>query len=302
MSLKSSYSNLDLVARVDSSLQMRMKNYYYFMIDGFPKPFGYVHTSTISRVSWDEHWAIDAEHRFLTLNGGDTFAERTWRMEETSRPNLKVNSSSVFGRWCDELFPLYDDDGQHILDMDGAGVDAFGIVNYTCHLIAYVKTSEGTKYWVPRRAKTKLSHPNMLDNTVGGSLASGEKPVDYIYTRANITACGALSYSMTQTDDGRPGCQHQVQYLYEMEMLTGIVLTPNDGEAQDFQLNTLENVVCASRKSEFKLNCAMTWMAFLIRHGHVNAENESNFMEISARLHRRHDLFIVKWTDKRGMD
>ena len=34
-------------------------------------------------------------------------------------------------------------------------------------------------------------------------------------------------------------------------------------------------------------------MAYLIRHGVVNAENEPNFLEICSRLHRKHDLFII---------
>jgi len=183
-----------------------MANYYYFMIVGFAKPFGYVHASTVAKVNWGENWTVDEDRKFMTFNGGNTFEERNRRMEQTLQSNPKVDDASAFGRWCDELFPVYDAEGQHIFDIDGAGVDAFGIVNFACHLIACTKTSEGTRYWVPRRAKTKLSYPNMLDNTVGGSLASGEKPFDCIireceeeaslpaqYTRANITACGSLS-------------------------------------------------------------------------------------------------------------
>ena len=43
-------------------------------------------------------------------------------------------------------------------------------------MIAYVNTKEeGRKFWVPRRSRTKMSYPGMLDNTVGGSLKLGEK-------------------------------------------------------------------------------------------------------------------------------
>jgi hypothetical protein len=35
-------------------------------------------------------------------------------------------------------------------------------------------------------------------------------------------------------------------------------------------------------------------MAFLIRHSHVNAENEPKLAEIEVRLHRKHDLFVVR--------
>jgi hypothetical protein len=76
-------------------------------------------------------------------------------------------------------------------------------------------------------------------------------------------------------------------------MSKDVVPVPNDGGAQEFNLMSLEEIITALRQGEFKLNCAMTWMAFLIRHGHVNAENEPRLMEIEARLHRKYDLFVV---------
>ena len=146
----------------------------------------------------------------------------------------------------------------------------------------------------------------MLDNTVGGSLRSGEKAIDCIvrevaeegaipeeYTREHVKACGTLSYQMDRTDDGREGCQHQVQYLYEMELPGDIVPRPNDGEVEEFILMSLDEVVAALRRGEFKLNYGMTWMSYLVRHGIINAENEKNLVEICARMNRKHDLFIV---------
>ena len=98
---------------------------------------------------------------------------------------------------------------------------------------------------------------------------------------------------MDRTDDGREGCQHQVQYLYEMELPVDIVPRPFDGEVDEFMLMSIDEVVGALRRGEFKLNCGMTWMSYLVRHGIVNAENEKNLVEICARMNRKHDLFIV---------
>ena len=98
---------------------------------------------------------------------------------------------------------------------------------------------------------------------------------------------------MSRTDDGKPGCQHQVQYLYEIKLGEEIIPKPFDGEVEEFTLMTLEEVQNALACGEFKLNCAMTWMAYFIRYGVVNAENEPNLVEVCSRLHRKHDLFIV---------
>ena len=88
-----------------------------------------------------------------------------------------------------------------------------------------------------------------------------------------------------------PGCQHQVQYLYEIELPTEIVPKPFDGEMEALTPKRIDGVPSALVHGEFKLSCAMTWMAYLIRHRVVNAEDEPNLVEICARLHRKHDLF-----------
>jgi hypothetical protein len=113
-----------------------MESYYYFLVDGFPKPFGYIHSSTVPNVAWGEHWTIDQDQRLAIFHGGDTFDERCRRMEATLRANPKR----------DELFPVYDADGEHVFNLDGVGVNTFSIINYAYHIIAYVATDEGLRY------------------------------------------------------------------------------------------------------------------------------------------------------------
>ena len=283
-----------------------MSEFYYFMIEGFAKPFGYEHSPFIQAMPWPRCWSLDHKQRFLTLHFAHDFKERSKLLNDTLRTEHKKGQVDALRHWSNELCPVYAADGEHVLEMDGCGVDLFGIINFAVHMLVYVQTKHGRRYWVPRRAKTKLSYPCMLDNTVGGSLSSGERPIDCIvresaeeaslpeeYVRANVKSCGTLAYQTSRTDDGRPGCQHQVQYLYEIELSEEIVPKPFDGEVEDFTLMALEEVQTALACGEFKLNCAMTWLAFLIRRGVVNAENEPNLVEICARLHRKHDLFVV---------
>ena len=281
-----------------------ISNFYYFKIQGYDAPFGYLHSSFVASMPWPSEWALNYDEKIVEMTSASSFDERTKIIESTLRQGL--GGAQALGKWCDERFPVVAADGERVMDMDGCGVDAFGVVNFGCHLLAYVKTEEGLKWWVPRRSMTKKTYPGMLDNTIGGSLSAGESPLDCIVREANeeaslpkeetrkrITSCGTLSYQMSQTDDGFPGCQHQVQYLYEMELMPDEILTSNDNEAEDFKLMSFSEVQARLAHGEFKLNCAMTWMACLIRHGIVNAENEPNLIEICARLHRKHDIFIV---------
>lgn len=105
--------------------------------------------------------------------------------------------------------------------------------------------------------------------------------------------CGTLSYTMDRTDDRREGCQHQVQYLYEMGLPKAIIPKRSDGEVEEFMLKSLDEVLHALRRRKFKLNCGMTWMAYLVRYRIMNAENEPHLVEICLRPHRKHDLSIV---------
>ncbi|KAK0624771.1 NUDIX hydrolase domain-like protein [Bombardia bombarda] len=310
------FTKLQLVERVDSwpyftkdpeAYRRHMLDYHYFLIEGYDRPFGYVHSHFISEVSWPEYWKIDAEKRFLTLTTGTDFDTRSRLVYETLRKNHESQSVPALRYWAKEEFPVYDTlTGELVLNMDGCGTDMFGIVSFSVHMTGWVMTAEGIKIWVPRRAKEKMSFPGMLDNTVGGSLAAGEKPIDGIvreceeeicldpeYTRANIRACGTNSFQLTVTDLLEPACQHQVQYLYEIELRQDVVPKIGDGEVGELNLLSLEEVVEAMRQGEFKLTCNMTYLAFFIRHGYITAENEPDFVQICSRLNRYHDLFIA---------
>ena len=83
------------------------------------------------------------------------------------------------------------------------------------------------------------------------------------------------------------------RYVYHIELTPDIVPTPSDGEVEKFELMTLEEVQAALKNGEFKANCAMTWISYLIWSGIINAENEPDFHRITTHLHRRLD-FPVK--------
>lgn len=282
-----------------------MLNYHYLLIKGYDKPFGYVHNRFIDQMEWPEYWEIDRVKRLLSLISAPDFRTRSQLMNETLLLNHESQKVPALARWSEEDFPLYSATGEHVLDMNGSGVDVLGIVNFSVHMIGWVTTAEGIKLWVPRRSR-RMSFPGMLDSTVGGSLPAGERPIDGIvreceeeicldpaYTRANIKSCGTNSFQLSVTDSQLPGCQHQVQYLYEMEFRQDVIPRIGDGEGGELTLMTIDEVLEAMRKGEFKLSCNMAYLAFLIRHGYINAENETDLPEICARLHRRHQLFIA---------
>jgi len=81
--------------------------------------------------------------------------------------------------------------------------------------------------------------------------------------------------------------------VYELGLPADMFPKPCDDEVEGFQLMTIEEIREALERREFRINIAATWMDYMIRHGHLHAENEKHYLEISSSLHRDLDLFIV---------
>lgn len=172
-------------------------------------------------------------------------------------------------------------------------------------MIGYVNTEGGLKIWVPRRAKNKQTYPGMLDNTAGGGIASGDKPFESIvreateeasfpkdYLLKSAKSCGTVSYFDIRAERAAPGAetgllQPECIYVYDPEVPVDFVPRPDDMEAEDFRLWGIPEMQAALRKGEFKTNCALVLLDFSIRHGIVTPEEEENYVEIVARLHRK---------------
>ncbi|CAK7223796.1 hypothetical protein SEUCBS140593_005351 [Sporothrix eucalyptigena] len=284
-----------------------MQDYYYFIIEGYSKPFGYMHSSILQGLNLSSNWKVNSEQRLLTMVQANSFQERTQVIRELLSLAVIEGAPTSPQKFYDEALRVMSSEGEHVLDTDRSGLDPFGFVSYSSHMIGFVRDGNDIRYWVPKRSVTKPTVPNKLDSTVAGVIWSGERPIDCMvrktaveasiskeYTRANITACGTVSYQMSITSKGQPGCQHIISYLYEMEIGKDMILRPGNDEVEAFTLMTLDDVKGALMEGEFVANRAMVWLAYLIRHGVVTAENEPDFVEICQRLQRKHDLFIVE--------
>jgi isopentenyldiphosphate isomerase len=286
-----------------------MGDYYYFMIQGYSKPFGYMHKSILQGLNLSSSWQIDKEQRTLTMvsSKSTTFKGRTEVMREALQQAVKEGKATSPQRFYDEPLRVVSSEGEHVLDMDRSGLDPFGVISFSAHMIGFVNDGNSIKYWVPKRSPTKPTVPNKLDSTVAGVVRSSEQPIDCMvrkiaaeaslpaeYTKANIVSCGTISYQMSITSTGNPGCQHITSYLYEMEFKEGVAPQPGNDEVGTFTLMTQEDVMTALENGDFVANRAMVWVAYFIRHGILTLDNEPDFVEICRRLHKEHDMFIVE--------
>lgn len=283
-----------------------MKPYYAFKVAGCDATLGLVSEHVVHNFKWPSFWSVDEKDRVLTLSRGNSVEERTKLILDTLTSMSQSANLDNVDRPKGEALPVFGPRSEHLFDMDRAAAVIFGIVTYGVQMLAYVRTHDGIKYWVPRRAKTKRSYPGMLDNCVGGALDSGETPLTCLareaseeaslpedYVEKNAKPYGVVSYHMATNGNGEKGHQPQIMYVYSIELPADLVPVPSDGEVEKFELMNLEEVQAALRNGEFKANCALTWISYMIAKGIITAENEPDLHKITTHLHRRMD-FPVK--------
>ncbi|KAI8907460.1 NUDIX hydrolase domain-like protein [Powellomyces hirtus] len=183
-----------------------------------------------------------------------------------------------------------------IMQLERAAVGLLGVRAYGCHLNGYTRTPEGqVKMWIAKRSDTKQTYPGMLDNLVGGGLATTTNPLENI-----IKECGeeagldiAAAFKVVSTgvlcfflDDSERGWVPDTEWVYDLELPSSFDPQPVDGEVQAFHLWDLETVKEHLHKGEFMNESALVVIDFLIRFGLVTAMNEPDYIEIVARMHR----------------
>jgi 8-oxo-dGTP pyrophosphatase MutT (NUDIX family) len=262
-----------------------------------------------TRLPINQHWKLDNNRRTLSFqprsNDGTPihdFQERNSILARYLQDLREKHIFKVLNGWRNELYPIYGPNKELLLNMERSASPLFGVITYGVHMTGYVRTEHGMKIWTPRRALNKQTYPGMMDNTVAGGLATGEKPFECMIRESEeeaslpaelarkAKACGTLTYFHVR--DSRAGgeiglCQPECQYIYDLEMPPDVTPKPGDDEAIDFQLLTVEEVREAMALGRFKPNCAHLLVDFFVRHGILTPENEPDYIEIVSRCHRK---------------
>lgn len=283
-----------------------LKQYHAFKVSGCDAVLGHIPNAVVEKFPWlQEFWDIDSQSRTVTLLAPPeaTAQVRSDMLSKTIAEAVKKDTFDVLKGWRNEMYPVYAPDGSVLLEMERCASPLFGIVTYGIHLSAYVEDEEGLKMWIARRSRTKQTYPGMLDNSVAGGMTSGETPFNCAVreameeasipeeiSNAHARAVGCVTYVYVR--DARAGgetglLQPEVEYVYDLKLDKTFELKPCDTEVEDFRLWTIPELKDALQKGEFKPNCAMVLVDFFVRHGIITAENESDYLEILSRLHRR---------------
>ncbi|VUC20178.1 unnamed protein product [Clonostachys rosea] len=246
------------------------------------------------------------KNRTIKLFGNlETEEERSAQVAKLTEYWREKKTFKLLQGWRNELWPVYSRKGELLFSVERAAMGLFGTMRYGVHMIAYIKDETapfGFKFWVPRRAPNKSTFPNMLDNTVAGGLCTGEDPFECLVREADeeaslpeeVVRSGAkftgnvtYIYITNEKHIGEGGFIYpECQWVYELELPKDVVPIPKDGEVAEFFLSDVNDTMKSLANGEYKSNCALCVIDFLIRRGVLTDENETAIKEIQNRIHR----------------
>ncbi len=192
-----------------------------------------------------------------------------------------------------EQYPVTPGNRNQVLCLiDRAAAPFFGMRAFGQHLNGFVRTSRGMEMWIGRRSANRRLYPGHLDNLVAGGLPYGLSLFDNLSKECaeeagmsaelagRAVAVGAVTYCR----DSDRGLKPDVMYCYDLEVPEDFVPRCTDGEMDAFYRLPVEQVGELVRDTqEFKLNCNLVIIDFLIRHGFID-QNESDYLGILQGL------------------
>jgi hypothetical protein len=170
-----------------------------------------------------------------------------------------------------------------LAQLDRGVVPSFGVRAYGVHVNGFVRRADGQlDMWIGRRAPTQKLCPNMLDNMVAGGLPIGIGPFDNVVKEAHEEAdvpealartakpVSSVRYTM-ETDEG---LRQDTMFCYDLELPDDFTPVNTDGEVGEFLRLPAEEVQAIVRDTlDFKFNCNLVIMDFLIRHKLLTAKD-----------------------------
>jgi 8-oxo-dGTP pyrophosphatase MutT (NUDIX family) len=189
----------------------------------------------------------------------------------------------IIKNWFEEKFPVKSGHGATPqFDMERAAISLFGLPAFGVHLNGFVGRGKDMKMWVAERAHDKPIEPGKYDQIVAGgqpadlsieeNLAKECEEEAHIdaETVAKAVAVSAITYMMERPE----GLRCDILYNYDLELDPSFTPVNTDGEVHSFHLWPLEQVRDVVHDTDdFKFNCSLVVIDFLIRHGVITPEH-----------------------------
>ncbi|KAM4663923.1 uncharacterized protein O3C94_012137 isoform 2-T2 [Discoglossus pictus] len=220
--------------------------------------------------------------------------ERTAAVQEVMETLRSKEEYPCLKEWRDEH---YDVKGHFsdspLLSMERAATPLLGVPRYGVHVNGFLRRGADIFMWIGRRSLTKPSYPGLLDNLAAGGISAGAGVWETLIKECTEEACIPESIAITAKAAGtvsysysRQGAVYlECQFVFDLEVPETFQPRVGDGEVQEFYLWPLEKVREAIAENDFKPNCALVVLDFLLRHGHIQPDKEKFYTDFVENLH-----------------
>ncbi|XP_078520858.1 uncharacterized protein LOC144785877 isoform X2 [Lissotriton helveticus] len=193
---------------------------------------------------------------------------------------------------CYEVMPQFSD--RSLMNMERAATALFGVKQYGVHVNGYFKRGSELFMWIARRSQNKPTYPGLLDNMAAGGISTGMRIKETMIKECQEEACipeaiaarakpvGSVRYTYESVRGVYPECV----FVFDLELPQDFVPRVGDGEVQEFYLWPLEKVKETIATTDFKPNCALVVLDFLIRHGFLDPDQDPYYLEFVEGLHQ----------------
>jgi isopentenyldiphosphate isomerase len=186
-----------------------------------------------------------------------------------------------------EMYPVKESFADEAaLQIDRAAAPYFGVRQWGIHVNGFVRQGGALHMWVARRSREKPTYPGLLDNMVAGGQPIGLSLQDNVVKEsaeeASVPAelaqraipVGAITYC----HETEIGIKPDYIFCYDLELPKGFTPCCADDEVESFDLWPLARVAATVESTrEFKPNCNLVVIDFLVRHGAIAAEHPDWF-------------------------
>ncbi len=207
-----------------------------------------------------------------------TPAERTTAMAELGQ---RWRELGAVPGWRDEQYDVVPyPGGPVVMRMERALTRLFGLINIGAHVNGYVRDGDDVLMWVARRSPHKPTYPNMLDQMVAGGVIASMTPEAVARKEAwEEAGIGAgLVEPLRRTSAVTMFMEHgdvisrDVEHVFDLELPADFLPRPVDAEVAGFELYPVDKLLgVVTGSPEFKPDCNLVVLDFLIRHHHLRA-------------------------------
>ena len=267
------------------------------------KPF-ILNGNIIGRVPPYVYQELENYNEVFTVTSDCVSLKKTLNTSEERTHNVNIVLESLRNKnifcalrgWRNEKYNVCKSFGQKpLFQMERSAVSLFGIQQYGVHINGY-KEDEDKKMdmWIARRSYHKPTYPGKLDQIAAGGIAAGDSIkhtlIKECQEEASIpeslakhaVSVGAVSYCF----ENERGIFPEVEFVYDLKLPGDFRPCASDGEVEEFYCWPIEKVKEKIVSGEFKTNCAIVILDFLIRHGVVQADTEPNFVKFLTEIHQ----------------